>query len=81
VPGDQGAVLRDHDVRLDEVGPHFDCHLVGFKGVFREVAARPSVSDDKRLFAGERLLLGNGRAGKPRRARASAVRTVLRFMI
>src|SRR5450755_186869 len=40
------AVLGHDEIRLDEVGAFFYCKAVGFKGMFRPLAARAAMSND-----------------------------------
>jgi hypothetical protein len=52
VPGDEDAVLGDHQVRLDDVRPQPDRELVGGQRVFRPVADRAPVPEDQRSRPG-----------------------------
>jgi hypothetical protein len=69
VPGDQHAILGDHQIGLDVVRAHPRGQLVGGQGVLRPVAGRAAVSDDQRpgfLVA----TVGDGRLGHDRRSTA-----------
>ena len=48
VPGDQDAIFRRDEIRLDEVGAHLDGEAVAFERVFRPIAARAAVRNHER---------------------------------
>ena len=49
VPRDQDAVLRGHQIGLDEIGPLLDRQLVARERVLRPVARRAAMADDDRM--------------------------------
>ena len=54
VAADEDAVLRGHQVRLDEVGALLDRDAVGLERVLGPLAARAAVGDHDRTFAASR---------------------------
>ena len=49
VPRDQDAVLRGHQIGLDEIGALLDRQLVARERVLRPVARRAAMADDDRM--------------------------------
>ena len=77
VAGDEHAVGRADQVRLDEVRPHPDGQLVAGEGVLGPVPRRAPVPDDDRCPHGRTLPSGSGAGTTTRRLRCSVVRVLV----